>query len=627
GSFNKKTQVLDLSLKGNNLDVKNTRLYLPWQIREKLEALPVNEGKLDFYARLNGPVKNGRPEFKADFNLSRGEMLLNIKEQPLRLKNISVKGYLSNGRYNSPESSLLTLNDLHAEWNESELNCNLEIADFKHPQLSVEGSALLNLVNSSDYFTNTALENSGGTVYLNYELNDDMEDMDQPAHLIRSGRLTGDATFNDFTMNKDRFNIALESGFAYLDRDLYLDSLQASFNGNNMVINGTIHEIYENLTDTSKPYRFDLSMESKAINMDRFFVKRSHPDDSLLNFQFPRKMDGNIDFTAGWFQWNRFNASKMRGRVAISEGLIEMNRLRFKAFQGQTYADATFKDTGKDSYYLLDSRLYMDNINIHNVFNTFRDFGQDYITRENINGFINGEVKLESELDKHLKFNKNSLYILSDFEINDGELIDFEPLIQMSNFVNLSEIKHVTFSQLSNEITIEDRTIYIPEMDIHSSAFDISVSGYHSFDNDFSYQVNLLLSQVLSKRARQQNDFRTEFGNIQDDEVGRTKLFLKIHGTPEKYAIQYDKEGVKNKIREDLKKEKKELKAILNEEFGWFSKDSVMHSKESNDEGGGFGISWEEDSGDNPERENQGGEPSNQSEEEFVIEWEEDTIK
>ncbi|MEF8844874.1 MAG: AsmA-like C-terminal region-containing protein [Bacteroidales bacterium] len=628
GSFNREARVIDLSLSGNELDVKSTHLYLPWEIQKKMEVLPVTDGKLDFFARLNGPVKDGRPALQADFSLTQGEALLDYEEQPMRLKNISVTGYLSNGRYHAPSSSRLTLNNLHAEWNEGELNCDLELSDFKNPQLAIDGSATVNLENISEYFTHAALENSTGTLFLKYELNDDMEHLDDFDHLIRSGRLTGDVTFDHVTINHDRLNIDLESGFAYLDRDLYLDSLQVSLNGNRMLVNGKFHEIYENIADTLKPFRFDLALESPGINMNRFFVREPGTGDSQqVNFQFPRKLKGHVDFRLGSFRWDHFHASPMSGSMAFSQDRIEINQLKFNAFEGETYASAIFRNTGRDSIYHLDSRLYLNHVDIHKVFNTFNNFGQQYITHRNLKGYINGEVKLQSELNNHLKINKESLITVSDIEIKDGELVEFEPLIQTANFISLSELKHVTFSQLSNEITIEDRTVYIPEMDIQSSAVDITVSGYHDFDNNFSYRMNLLLSQVLSKRARNNDDFQSEFGNIQEDGVGRTKLFLKIHGTPEKYAIQYDKEGVKDKIREDLQREKNELKTILNEEFGWFNEDSVLQSEKSGKEDARFGISWEEDSGTEATKKEAVKDSSREAREGFIINWEDDTIE
>jgi len=53
-------------------------------------------------------------------------------------------------------------------------------------------------------------------------------------------------------------------------------------------------------------------------------------------------------------------------------------------------------------------------------------------------------------------------------------------------------------------------------------------------------------------------------------------------GTIDKPVISYDRKAMKQKIREDIKEEKTNLKKILNEEFGWFKKDSTLNKKEDN---------------------------------------------
>jgi hypothetical protein len=130
---------------------------------------------------------------------------------------------------------------------------------------------------------------------------------------------------------------------------------------------------------------------------------------------------------------------------------------------------------------------------------------------------------------------------------------------------------------------------------------------------------------VLSRKARRRNDFESEFGNIQEDGVGRSRLYLRIEGSPDKYAIEYDKEGVKEKIREDLRAEKQELKQILHEEFGWFKKDTTLDAKQKKEQQQGrFDIKWEESARDAEKEQEDTG---RRKDEGFVIQFEEDTLK
>ena len=76
-------------------------------------------------------------------------------------------------------------------------------------------------------------------------------------------------------------------------------------------------------------------------------------------------------------------------------------------------------------------------------------------------------------------------------------------------------------------------------------------------------------------------------GRVEDDGVGKAKVFLKIIGTTDVYTISYDKDAVKKKIAGDLKKEVQELKdafklkgikkkkelELTDEEFDWENQD------------------------------------------------------
>ncbi len=51
-------------------------------------------------------------------------------------------------------------------------------------------------------------------------------------------------------------------------------------------------------------------------------------------------------------------------------------------------------------------------------------------------------------------------------------------------------------------------------------------------------------------------------------------------GTAEDPIVAYDTKGVREKIKQDLKEEKKDLKQMLYEEFGWFKKDTTIRKED-----------------------------------------------
>jgi hypothetical protein len=622
GEFNRENQLIDVELRGRSLNVDDLQLYLPWNLKSKLKYVTVDDGDLDFFARINGPVNDGKPDLEADFSLRKGRIRID-QERSYVLQNIALEGYLTNGRRKNPQTSQLSLTNLHAEMGKSQLDGQVRITDFSEPQMSSEGHMKLYLNQFSGYTDKELFNSSSGMVELNYKYSDLLHNLNHLDESLRFGNLTFDAAFSNLSMEGGDYSLSNLNGFAYLNRDLHMDNVEMFLNGNRVVLDGKIFNIYQNLTDSTRPFHFEARLFSPAMDFQSLFNAGRAPRDSVVHFRFPEKLRGEVDFALEQLAMRHFTARRVKGTLHLGDQQLKLTDTEFRAFDGKAYARADMKKQSTSDNLFLDSKFYLEKVNIRQAFDAFNNFGQQYITNRNLKGSLSGEVAFSTQMNRQLKIQKNSVYNVSDIEIDNGELIEFEPLMSLSNFVELNELRHVTFSRLSNQITIEDQTVRIPEMSINSSSYDIQVSGYHTFDNRFSYDVSLLLSQVLSKKARQRNSFESEFGNIQEDGVGRSRLYLKIEGTPEQYAIEYDKEGLKDKIREDLRSEKRELKQILNEEFGWFRKDTALKQARGSEEKKQFDIQWEEDQGTPKQKKAS----EKQKDSGFIIKFEEDTLK
>lgn len=97
---------------------------------------------------------------------------------------------------------------------------------------------------------------------------------------------------------------------------------------------------------------------------------------------------------------------------------------------------------------------------------------------------------------------------------------------------------------------------------------------------------------MLWKKAKNAKKENSEFGYVEEDGTGKSILFLKMTGTPDKPIITYDTQGLKQKWKEDAKTEKQTLKQILNKEFGWFKKDTSLKETPATQKKP-FVIEWE----------------------------------
>jgi hypothetical protein len=233
------------------------------------------------------------------------------------------------------------------------------------------------------------------------------------------------------------------------------------------------------------------------------------------------------------------------------------------------------------------------NIDVNNAFTTFHNFGQNFLKAENIKGTLSGSLSLLFPLDSVLNFQIKTLTAEGNYHLVNGALINFDPVKQLSSFIELSELENISFDQLNNDFFIRNNYLYIPQMEVNSSAADLSVNGKHSFDNDYEYHVKILLSQILSKKRAKKKSNITEFGVVEDDGLGRTSLLLKIIGKGEVAKVGYDMKAAGAQVKTNLKKEKQTLKTILNQEYGWYKNDSAATQKPA-EKKSRFKIKWDD---------------------------------
>ena len=161
-------------------------------------------------------------------------------------------------------------------------------------------------------------------------------------------------------------------------------------------------------------------------------------------------------------------------------------------------------------------------------------------------------------------------------------------------------------------------------MIINSSALNFSGSGVHYFNNDYTYKTKVLLSDILAVKAKKAKKENTEFGVIEDDGLGKTSLYLSISGNGYDYKVSYDSKKVKNVIKQSFREQKLELKAILNEEFGWFKNDTLKGFPNIGFSDSNFIIVWDEEDQFEDTIVRKNTKKHDTESQHFIIEWDED---
>jgi hypothetical protein len=185
----------------------------------------------------------------------------------------------------------------------------------------------------------------------------------------------------------------------------------------------------------------------------------------------------------------------------------------------------------------------------------FKNFNQTWLTDKNLKGQLDADVNLYMNFDKNLILNSKSLVADIKTSIINGELNDFEPMMKLSKFVEEESLAQMRFSRMMNNIRIENRVIYLPEMEIRSNVSNILVKGQHSFNKEIDYRLQVPLKNFIRISKKKDYEQSARHG---------MNLMLKITGTTSDYKISYDADALKESIRNDVLDEAAEWKNLRN---------------------------------------------------------------
>jgi hypothetical protein len=611
---------LDLTLQGINNSSQNLVNVLPEFQRMKLNRFK-SKGKLSFNGTINGNLGNGNfPHLQADFKLRQGSF--RDAKTNLLFSDILLSGSFNNGESNNSSSTTIQINSFSALYKKEKIIGNYQLNNLQNPemQLSMAGNIILDGLDK--LLPSGTLDILKGSVRANVKFSGRIEDFRKfTLNDLEKTGLVGHLEFKnvEFKSTKSPIVYSSASGSVMLGKHVWLDDFSIMINDNPVSITGEVRNILSYLNGKKKPVTIKGNLYSPEFDLTKLLSKKKNPvkeSSALTKIRFPEYFIAQIQVDAKKFSFNKFFSENLRSVLFYEPGALFIDSVSFNAMGGNVTGNSVVFQK-PDNLFLLQVHSNLENIDIRELFYQLNNFGQKFIINDNLKGKISGEVNFYSEWTNSLKILSKSIIAESNFVIENGQLIQFEPIQSLSRFIAVEELENISFSELTNEIYIKDELITIPQMEIHTSAFNLLASGTHHFNNHFNYKFRILLSEILASKAGRAKKENQEFGIIEDNGLSKT-IPIKIVGSPENIKVSYDSKEMTRSVKENLKKQGRDLKKIFQEEFDLIRKDSV--SLPSKNETKKFLIEWDENK-------SQSTDSSSGKSTKFNILWEEDEEK
>lgn len=581
-----------LKITGKNIDLGGARKYIPAIYGDRIRNYQAG-GVLNAEYVLYGPLDRTKNLFAdANFSVKRGS--LSVRNPEIKIRNLELSGSYTNGSKAGPSTSRLLVDKCSFNIGNALWSASLSAHDFTDAKVSLTFAGDLYPAELISYLNIPGLISADGLIRLNTSIS---------GRVFKNGRINpgaivssvkaADIRFESFSLKHtdDRFNISNVSGNIMAAENLWADNLAFTYYGAGFLINGEFAGLPAWLSGKQVPLDIKAEMTVSDLDPSRIKFNAAKSAAGKGAIKLPGGINADIQVRLDNFSYNKFNAGLITGRLIYKPLMADIRNLSALTLGGRVSGNL-ITAANRDGTFISQGNFNLESIDIKKCFESFGNFGQSFILAENLAGTLSGSLRILMPMDSMMKPVVKAVNAEGRYIIENGTLTNFEPVKALSDFIDIKELENIKFSKIENDLFIRNNALSVPQMEILSSAADFSVSGKHSFDNSYEYHIKVYLSEILSGKYRKDKKLNSEFGTIEDDGLGRTSLFLKITGRDDNLKVAYDLKAAGSNIRESMKKEKSNLRNILNEEYGWFRQDTL--SKKVQEPAPRFRIEWSE---------------------------------
>jgi len=596
---------MDIAVSSMQTPAKQVISLLPEKFREQLHSYNI-AGIGNISLTINGLWGGGHiPSVTANITLDNGNIIH-------RKTNVGLQDLSFSGKYITLQDGKgmnLNINNLKATLRNGSINGSISMQGLESPSIKANLSGSFNLADIKEFLNSDTITQLSGMMSVTGAFATQIANIRQPsASDFRNSRFSGSCTLNNITVGLKSYNVpvtGLSGTFSFNNNDLIVNTLVGNFGQSDFNIKGSVGNLLSRIFVKGEKLNINGSLLSEKTNWDE--ISSSSNGQGEYNFGIPGDIEiGEMRVDVRNFHFRKFDAKNVTTIISIHNRVLAATDILFQSMQGTVTGKATI-NAASASHSNLTCQANINKVNINRLFVEFGNFGNTDLVAENLDGMVTGSVIFSGMMFPNLDMDLQSIKSHAELMIENGRLVNYAPMMDLSTFLRVEDLKDIRFETLTNQIDIANQIIYIPVMDIKSSALDLSVMGTHTFDNALNYHFSIALADILASKYRKRNpgyNKQEEFGPVAEDGRGRTMVYVSMGGTVDEPVFNYDKKAVRQKITTEMQTQRSELKQVLNREFQWIGGDSTKKAKTQKDkelqkkqEEGKFVIEWDDDGG------------------------------
>jgi uncharacterized protein involved in outer membrane biogenesis len=495
-----------LSWETDDLSFKKAASFLSQNIRLKLEPYNISES----IKHLTGSLDNSEPEYKTPLI----HLRLNVENKTINTPVVNINNSSFTATFNNEEIKGRGHEDSNTVMHFFPLTGSLEQITFKcdsvvirnliHPRMNMHIISDFQLENINNYLDETELAFTKGLGKINMVYSGSLEKYYDSLRMI-TGIFTMDSASIDYVPRNISF-INGKGNIRFTGKDMIVDNLNLNSGNTDLVMNGSLKSLFYLINQKNNKLTLDWNIRSNKLNLNDFIAylkqkrvvaasrkKKSSLAQTLTAFtHLLETADFNLSLNAKQLIYKKFYADNLQAAMIMNDNFINLKDIKLRHAGGSISMQGILRNEPASNPFSFNAQLR--NVNVSKIFYAFNNFGLHSPTDKNLAGSLTADITMQGGVTTRAQLIPGELKGFVKFNIENGQLINFEPVQKIQETVfksrNFSDIQ---FADLHDLLEINGDNIKVNRMEIRSSVLTMFVEGNYNTKNgpDLSIQVPL----------------------------------------------------------------------------------------------------------------------------------------
>ncbi|MBX2991669.1 MAG: AsmA family protein [Bacteroidetes bacterium] len=554
---------MDLAIEAKNVNVAQLLNLTPREYVEKIKGVKGN-GEVEAKFLIKGMYDSETqtlPDITGNINSTNAS--IQYPDIPKPITNINIVSDF----VRTKTTQEFHIRKLSANLGQNPISATVDVVNFDDPSLTMAINAALNLAEVKDYYPVEAGTTLSGNMKANVNI---AGKTSNPDAMKASGNMEFQSVTIATATSKNPVK-DMNGTITFNNQILESKKLSMTIGKSDLALAFTVRNYLSMMSDKKDAPK---ATANASLTSNRLFTSdimsddetkpaggTAQPKQAKAAMPLPN-VDMDIAANIGTLTMQKFEMKDVRGTMKIANGIINMQNLTMKMFDGAIASKGSInlQNPERPTFNL---NLDMSSLNANTALSSFTSFGQRLL------GDLNMNIQINGALDDTLGLIPSSLNASGKAGVNNGKVQGVKVNQQIASLLSVPDVAEINFKDWVNAFSIKDGRVNIPDLNIAALGADYTIAGSQGLDGSMDFKMAMLLSEATSAKASVPG-FAGEALNALKEPNGRLKLDFLVGGSADNPKVQLDTQSLQARAAEFAKSkldaEKQKLQQKLEDE-------------------------------------------------------------